>query len=229
LNYATYLPKIINKNLSQKRKLCVLISGNKKPNSRARPALRKLDLYSEREKIIRWFEQHHPEDFDLYGVGWDKYRFSGSLMKRVLNLIPFFPEMYLKVTGRTYQSYKGAIAHKKPVMENYRFSICFENARDISGYITEKIFDSFIAGCVPIYWGANNISAYIPSNCFIDMRDFKSYELLYEFLVNMPDKVYLNYLINIEDFLLSARSRPFRSEGFVQTVIETIFEGEKCN
>jgi hypothetical protein len=39
---------------------------------------------------------------------------------------------------------------KKNTLEKYKFSICYENARDIPGYITEKIFDCFFAGCVPI-------------------------------------------------------------------------------
>jgi len=45
------------------------------------------------------------------------------------------------------------VGHKKPIMEQYKFSIYHENARNIPGYITEKIFDSFFAGCVPVYWG----------------------------------------------------------------------------
>lgn len=30
---------------------------------------------------------------------------------------------------------------------------CFENVRDLPGYITEKIFDCFFAEYIPIYWG----------------------------------------------------------------------------
>jgi hypothetical protein len=63
-------------------------------------------------------------------------------------------------------------------LEKYKFSICYENARDTPGYITEKIFDCFFAGCVPIYWGANNITDHIPKECFIDKRDFEDYKVL---------------------------------------------------
>lgn len=40
-------------------------------------------------------------------------------------------------------------------LKQFRFNLCPENS-DSDGYVTEKIFDSFMAGCIPIYWGSNN-------------------------------------------------------------------------
>ena len=40
-------------------------------------------------------------------------------------------------------------------MSNFRFNICAEND-NTENYVTEKIFDAFLAGCVPIYYGSNN-------------------------------------------------------------------------
>jgi len=40
-------------------------------------------------------------------------------------------------------------------MRQYRFNISPENS-DTPGYVTEKLFDSFEAGCIPIYWGSSN-------------------------------------------------------------------------
>jgi len=227
LNYAHAFPEEINKNLTQKKTLCVLIAGNKKPKLNLDKSLLELDLYNEREKAIRWFELNHAKDFDLYGVGWDKFRFTGPKVIRALNILPILPRLMQKIAGRSYQSYKGMVEHKKPVMENYRFSICYENARDIPGYITEKIFDSFFAGCVPVYWGANNITDYIPANCFIDKRHFSSYESLYSHISSMEDQEYLLYLDNIERYLKSNKATPFTSEGCVQTIVDTIFNKEK--
>lgn len=227
LNYAHSFPDRINKELMNKKKLCVLIAGNKKPQAKLTQEILGLDLYNEREKAIRWFEKNHLDDFDLYGVGWDKYKFSGPKIIRVLNRVPLLPVLIPKLTGRSYVSYKGMVENKKPIMEKYKFSICYENARDIPGYITEKIFDSFFAGCVPIYWGANNVSDFIPVNTFIDKRNFMTYEELYLYLNNMPDNEYLNYLQNIEDYLNSEFSLPFKSEGFVKTIIQTLFNNQE--
>ncbi|AIL32582.1 glycosyltransferase family 10 domain-containing protein [Basilea psittacipulmonis] len=37
-------------------------------------------------------------------------------------------------------------------LKQYRFNLCPENSESV-GYITEKIFESIMAGCIPIYWG----------------------------------------------------------------------------
>lgn len=224
LNHAHSFPERISKDLSQKEKLCILIGSNKKPPHSIDESLLELDLYHEREKAIRWFENNHLEDFDLYGVGWDKYRFSGPRIIRALNRVPCIPQLMMKVKGEKYPSYRGQVAHKKPVMEKYWFSICYENARDIPGYITEKIFDSFFASCVPIYWGANNITDYIPGKCFIDKRNFSSYGALYEYMKSMSESEYLSYLDNIENYLNSHEAFLFKSESFVQTLMVSIFD-----
>ena len=37
-------------------------------------------------------------------------------------------------------------------LRQFRFTICPENVRG-EGYVTEKLFHAFEAGCIPIYWG----------------------------------------------------------------------------
>ncbi|SKB26524.1 glycosyltransferase family 10 domain-containing protein [Malaciobacter marinus] len=222
LNYAHKFPRNINKDISKKVKLCTLISANK-----SAPHTKENDLYSKRVEAIRWFEKNHIEDFDLYGVGWDKYRFSGPKIIRAFNRVPYLPQLFAKLTGETYPSYKGMVDNKKETMEKYKFSICYENAKDIPGYITEKIFDSFFAGCVPIYWGANNILDYVPKECFIDFRDFGSYKELYDFIKNMSDDEYMKYLESIENYLNSDKSWQFKSEGFAKAIVDSVFGGKK--
>lgn len=40
-------------------------------------------------------------------------------------------------------------------MRQFHFAICPENS-DANGYVTEKIFDAIIGGCIPIYTGSGN-------------------------------------------------------------------------
>ncbi|MDA3966383.1 MULTISPECIES: glycosyltransferase family 10 domain-containing protein [Helicobacter] len=44
-------------------------------------------------------------------------------------------------------------------LKDYKFNLCFENS-SYAGYTTERIFDAFIAGCIPIYWGDPVISGF---------------------------------------------------------------------
>lgn len=191
---------------SKKSKFCTMISGNKYVSS-------PLELYTERIKAIRWFEENHPEDFDLYGFGWERYLFTGRFS--ILNRLDFL-RSFLKPN---YISYRGSIKSKKNVLQNYKFSICYENALNINGYITEKIFDCLFSGCVPIYLGAPDITTHIPENAFIDMRRFDDYDDLYAFIKNMPNDIYLDYLANIQDLFRSGRLYPFSAECFADTII----------
>ncbi|MDX4026199.1 glycosyltransferase family 10 [Aliarcobacter skirrowii] len=209
-NFAQEIPKTINKEVSKKEKLCTLIAGNKKVNY-------PFELYSKRIEAIRWFEKNHPNDFDFYGIGWDEFRSENKYVNILLR-----KSKLSKMFKPSFSSYKGKVDSKKEVLEKYKFAICYENARDISGYITEKIFDCFFAGCVPIYWGANNIKEHIPKDCFIDKREFESYEELYKYIKNISDEEYIKYLDNIEIFLNSEKAYKFSSECFAKTIVENI-------
>lgn len=212
INYSYDIPNSINENLKSKTKLCCMISGNKKVSYEN-------ELYSERLKAISWFESNHPEEFDLYGIGWDEVAFGRN---RYVNYILRKSKFLRKILATKHVSYKGKIERKKPILEQYKFSICYENARDISGYITEKIFDCFFAGCVPIYWGANNITTHIPKECFIDKREFDTYEKLYKYIKYMSDEEHIGYLDNIENFLNSDKAYQFSSECFSKKIISLI-------
>jgi hypothetical protein len=125
--------------------------------------------------------------------------------------------------GKTYfSSYRGKVTSKLETMQKYRFSICYENVRDLPGYITEKIWDSFFAGCVPVYWGSSNITNYIPEDCFIDRRKFANHEELYKFMVSMTEAEYTAYQARIATFLSSEKARPFSAEAFAETIVNTI-------
>jgi hypothetical protein len=211
INFAFSFPQEVNINLDHKEKLCSMIAGNKKSRH-------PLELYSKRIEAIRWFEKHHIDDFDLYGIGWDAYRFDGVKIVRALNRIKPLTRLF----AEDFPSYRGKVERKLPIMQKYKFSICYENARDLPGYITEKIFDCFFAGCVPIYWGANNIIDHVPAECFIDKRLFVTYDELYKFMKNMPDEQYLNYLESAKNFLKSKAGCKFSTDCFARTLFREI-------
>ena len=83
----------------------------------------------------------YPTHFTLYGKSWNESPRPIELYRG-----EFFPDKF--------ECYGGLVDDKVNTYHQYRFAVCFENVYDIPGYITEKIFDSFRAGTVPIYLGA---------------------------------------------------------------------------
>ncbi len=212
INFSQKIPSELNFSLLNKNKFCVIIAGNKYYRH-------PLELYSKRLDAIKWFEKYHPDKFDLYGIGWDKYVFYGN--PKIYKWLGKY--LVKKLFPQNFSSYRGKIASKLEVLKKYKFAICFENARDISGYITEKIFDCFFAGCIPVYRGPDNITDHIPQECSIDWRNFKNFNELYELLSGMDNITYLKYIENIKQFLKSALIYPFSAEFFAKTITsETI-------
>lgn len=199
---------------AQRPKLLVMIAANKAlpvwhPSS---------DLYRERVRAIRWFERHAPDDFALYGYGWDflprQPTRLGGVLHRAERLLPWRP--------RWFSTWHGTLSAKRPVLASARFSLAYENVRGLRGYITEKIFDAFCAGNVPIYWGAEDVTDFIPAECFIDRRRFATHAELYNHLCCMPEERYLGYQHAIRDFLESDAAQAFSVKCFAQVIASGI-------
>lgn len=211
LNYAFRFPPAVPKDLAAKEKLCVMIAGNK-------ISRHPQELYGDRLAAIRWFEKEHPQDFDLFGFGWDELRLPGIPLAGKLNRVAWLR----RLLAPQFPSWRGKVARKRDVMGRYRFALCYENVRDIPGYITEKLFDAFFSGTVPVYRGADNVTDHIPEQCFIDLRHFSGMEELYRFLVEMSDERYLEYLEAIEAFLGESRARAFTCDHFAATILREL-------
>lgn len=198
-------------------RFCCLIAGNRTLASQDDRI-----LYPERVKAIRWFEMHAPHDFDLYGPDWSMPVMRGGLVGKIERRV--WRAFGLVVTLRPFPSYRGKVAHKRDVLARTRFSICYENARDLPGYITEKIFDCFFSGCVPVYWGASNVTKHIPASCFIDRRNFLNTEEVYKFLKSISEDEFKEYQRHIVAFLQSDAAYPFSSEFFAETIANTVVQ-----
>jgi hypothetical protein len=193
------------------------------------PALYWHELYTERMRAIEYFSR--TGDIDLYGVGWDGPSFQmgktwlpGSLQKLKRRLVKqwqrFRPEPFLISARRVY---RGPVESKLETLSQYNFTLCFENVA-LKGWITEKLFDCFIAGTVPIYWGASDVENYIPRGCFIDMRHFSGYRELRSFLKSLSEIEIQSYRDAARDFLSSPEFRPFTKEFFTEVVARIVEE-----
>jgi hypothetical protein len=94
----------------------------------------------------------------------DRYQFCHWLRGKM-------PDMDLFGHGSKY------IEHKHHALDPYRYHLAIEN---YSGphHWTEKLADSFLSGCFPIYYGCTNVADYFPSESFIEIDIFKRDEAL---------------------------------------------------
>jgi hypothetical protein len=205
----------------ERQGFCCAISGNKVPQKHY-----KKDLYSERIKLYRWFEQNAPKNFSLFGPGWDRPSFERIFHNKILIKII----QKLNIKSKNYKkTYKGFADSKSSVLQKFKFSVCFENVYGLNGYITEKIFDSMFAGCIPIYWGAENITSYIPEECFIDRRNFNNTQSLYKYLKSLDENAYIDYQTSINNYLNLDKFHKFSNKYFAENISSDIIEAINDN
>jgi hypothetical protein len=181
------------------RAFLTMINMNKKPCSRHK------ELYSQRIKAVKFFSRTN--EIDLYGFGWDKR--------------PFFPYWFYK--SALQKVYRGSVESKYQTLSKYTFAICFENMI-MPGFVTEKIFDCFFAGTIPVYWGAPDIEKYVPKECFIDMRDFKDYSELRLFLKSLTKSEIELPREKARKYLSSELYKPFTKEYFAEMFVAAVFK-----
>ena len=149
---------------------------------------------------------------------WKSKKLNESNFEKINKIVPL-----MRAFGPSYTVWKGTLKSKREIANQYKFHFAYENAINITGYITEKIFDAFVAGNVPVYWGADDIDNYIPKECFIDRRSFSNHEELYKFLKNISEEEYLNYQRCIKKFLEN-ESGEFTCKKFADVISSKIVE-----
>jgi hypothetical protein len=208
LRLANKFPKTFP-DVSARMQKAVMIASNK---SSTYPG----ELYSKRLADIEWFSKNAPNYLDLFGHGWNERNFYGIF--KVLNRISSFRKLF-----KTPPSiWSGKVESKLRTLENYRFSLAYENVKGIKGYITEKIFDSMAALCVPVYSGAGNIEDNVPKKCFIARDDFSCTKELYKYMAGMSDEEYCAYLDAIKGCFRNNSFEDFGSEKFSDVLISAI-------
>ncbi len=182
---------------NKSRRFLTIINANKKPQNRY------MELYSERIKAIVYFSKLN--EIDLYGPGWDRIiLFTSYLINRRTIL----------------RAYRGTVESKYEALSKYNFAITYENMI-LPGYMTEKIFDCFFVGAIPIYLGAPDIEKYIPRECFIDRRNFKNYDELKKYLKSLSEKEIASYREAGRSYLNSEKYKPFTQEYFAEMFLKT--------
>jgi len=85
---------------------------------------------------------------------------------------------------------------KIKVLAKFKFVLAFENTNKYRDWVTEKIIHAFLAGSVPVYWGASNIDEWLPGpHSAIIAKDFSSPQKLAEYLLMLDrnDEQYMRY------------------------------------
>lgn len=163
------------------------------------------DMYPLRIKVIEHFSRH--PDFDLYGEGWD--------------------HKHPQISQRDYQmalgTFRGRSEDKLETLSHYRFALCLENSR-FPGYLSEKIFDCFYTGCIPIYLGDPEVTRHVSPDAFVDMAQFSSLPELDAFLGSITPDQAERYLEAGRQVVTAPAFQAFSQEAFARKVVSILVQ-----
>jgi len=140
------------------------------------------------------------KDITAYGLGWGNYR----------------ENLRLKVGHTKHRSLDTRTT--VDLIKDFTFVLIIENV-DAQGYVSEKIYDAFIAGCIPIYHGNNNSRVGIPPDMYIDLQKYPTSQDLQAYL----DSLSLEDIETMRQTILEKREQVLRKvsvEAFAATFRE---------
>ncbi|MCE5324005.1 glycosyltransferase family 10 [bacterium] len=193
--------------------------------------------YSYRRKAIRFFDGCGR--FDLYGHGWNNLAWpiihATAAAVRSVKLPRPLPAKcmlpgniaaaYIKDIAQglsPFVSYAGTVSDKDETLAKYRFCLCIENQLNYPGYVTEKLFDCFFSGTVPVYLGAANVEEYVPRDCFISMSNTKDFSTLLDILQSMGPAEFGKYQQAGRNFVTADAFHEWTHEGVYESVADRL-------
>lgn len=113
------------------------------------------------------------ENLDVFGFGWERtawvrlaHRFFELLRTVASNTWPNLRGV-TKILA-TPLNYMGSVSDKNSAMANYKVALVVENS---SEFLTEKLFDAWFAGCIPVYVGPPVEAFGIPRSLVIQVAE----------------------------------------------------------
>ena len=116
--------------------------------------------YADRINFIKNYSKKFPNNIDIYGKGWNN-------------------ELGINYKGElgSYHQTKNIETSKLDGLIEYNYSICLENYPN-EKVTSEKITDSLLCWCMPIYSGSKYTKKYYPNDSFhlINIKDVDVYD-----------------------------------------------------
>jgi hypothetical protein len=167
------------------------------------------------------------ENVDVFGFGWDR-SFFVRFAHRAFELWrtaasrarPQFQGI-TKILAKP-KSYKGSIPDKNSAMKNYKVALVVENS---SEFLTEKLFDAWFAGCIPVYVGPPVGTFGIPENLVFQVKRPSVSEVSISIDAALAAD-WETYQHNLKDFLASEAAQEWKAESALAVIIDRATEVE---
>jgi len=149
------------------------------------------ELYSLRRQVIYGLGNLH-----VYGSGWTESKGERILVAIKEGIIALATPGKMTFGVRRLfvipENYWGQALDKNQTLTKYRIALAIENSQEI---LTEKLLDSWMAGCIPVYVGPTLSNFRIPDGLAIECgASFEEVEEGVREALNLDHEAFLNKL-----------------------------------
>ena len=182
------------------------------------------DLYRKRNLLAIEAAKILRKEMAIWGAGWKHFDvFPYKWQRTIAKRSRFLSKLLFDWPNRSVRGpLPGGEEVKWRTLAQCDFCLCMENNKELSGYITEKIFNAFFAGCVPCYQGDPEVTRWIPANTFVCMEGIKTGAELVRRLQSISKEEIRGYRERGRRFLESSQSRIFDSPAWVAKVSDAV-------
>jgi hypothetical protein len=152
------------------------------------------ELYSLRREAVIYIGQKHADLISLGGRGWDGFPIRST----------------------------GPVEKKAEFLRGRQFNFCFENCASVPGYITEKLLEAILCGCIPIYYSIGHDKDLIPPDIYINAAQFESWDALITHCLSLSDAEKIAIVAASKNWLTSENAKMFQLEHAVDTMVRAI-------
>jgi hypothetical protein len=93
-----------------------------------------------------------------------------SQYKQITSAGPLFNN-----AGYVLEYGENAMKAKQEYLRKFKFNMCFENS-SYPGYATEKLYEAYYGGTIPIYWGSPTIDCDFNPKAFLNWHNYQNDE-----------------------------------------------------
>lgn len=125
--------------------------------------------------------------------------------------------------GMAFNNIGYKVDNKIQWLQDYKFCMCFENYSE-NGYLTEKLLDGMMGGCIPIYWGSESCNDEFNEKSFINWHKYGNDDDVIKRIIEL-DNNYAKYKeVYNESYLIDSKPNEFMDDLRVINFFNKIFD-----
>ena len=125
--------------------------------------------------------------------------------------------------GMAFNNIGYKVENKVEWLKDYKFCMCFENFSEY-GYLTEKLLEGMMGGCVPIYWGSESCEDEFNPKSFLNWHGYNNDELLINKIIELDQNDDLYEEMYSEPYLIDNKENIYMDDNRVVNFLRMIIE-----